>query len=236
MTANFTSSNADPGQTQIPVETVYKGQFGEYTISPSDRQEVVVYRAALAIAAVSFCGATTAALQGQNLAIMPSLVTGLYVVFCAALAVALTKIHIYLALLHRTLQAFLVIGCVASVVVALQSDQALAIAVYQNPLTLFGVGFTFAALCGIYFKEAFCFNRFETKIMTALVPFLLVGHMLGKLPIAAEQVLLGVWAMLFFVFALRKLFQDIPADIGDKSVFAYLKAQKAEKQQKQAVS
>jgi uncharacterized integral membrane protein len=228
MTANFTSSNS--GQPDIPVQQVYQGQFGEFTISPSDRQEVIVYRAALAIAALSFCGATTAALQGQSLAIMPSLVTGLYVVFCVAMAIALTKIHIYLALLHRALQAFLAIGCVASVIVALQSDQALAIAVYQNPLTLFGVGFTFAALCGIYFKEAFCFNRFETKIMTALVPFLLVGHMLGKLPIAAEQVLLGVWAMLFFIFALRKLFQDIPADIGDKSVFAYLKAQKAQKQ------
>ncbi|AFY70174.1 Protein of unknown function DUF2301, transmembrane [Thalassoporum mexicanum PCC 7367] len=226
-----TNSTANSRQPEIPIETVYKGQFGEFTVGPDDRQEVIIYRAALAIAAASFCGAVTVALQGQNLAIMPSLVTGLYAVFCVALAIALTKIHIYLALLHRTLQAFLAVGCLASVAIALQSGENLAIAVYQQPLTLIGVGFTFAALTGIYFKEAFCFNRFETKILTVLVPFLLVGHMVGKLPIAAEQVLLAVWAMLFFIFALRKLFQDIPADIGDKSVFSYLKSQRQAKKQ-----
>jgi uncharacterized integral membrane protein len=223
------NSTASAGQPDIPIKTVYKGQFGEFTIDSTDRQEVIVYRAALAIAAISFCAATTLAIQAQSLAIMPNLVTGLYVVFCVALAIALSKIHIYLALLHRTLQAFLAIGCVASIIVAWQYGGNLAIAVYQQPITILGVGFTFAALTGIYFKEAFCFNRFETKILTVLVPFLLAGHMLGKLPIVAEQILLAVWAMLFFIFALRKLFQDIPADIGDKSVFAYLKAQKQQK-------
>jgi uncharacterized integral membrane protein len=86
-----------------------------------------------------------------------------------------------------------------------------------------GVGFTFAALTGIYFKEAFCFNRLETKVLTPLVPVLLLGHLSGVLPLAWEQVLLGIWAVLFIVFALRKVVQAIPPDIGDKSVFAYLK-------------
>jgi uncharacterized integral membrane protein len=90
-----------------------------------------------------------------------------------------------------------------------------------------GIGFTFAALTGIYFKEAFCFNRFETKFLTPLVPMLLLGHLAGVLPTAWEQVLLGIWAVLFMVFALRKVVQPIPADIGDKSVFAYLKEQGA---------
>jgi uncharacterized integral membrane protein len=34
---------------------------------------------------------------------------------------------------------------------------------------------------------------------------------------------LGIWAGLFLVFAVRKLVQPIPPDIGDKSVFEYLK-------------
>jgi uncharacterized integral membrane protein len=38
-----------------------------------------------------------------------------------------------------------------------------------------------------------------------------------------EQFLLGVWAALFIIFAVRKFFQAIPQDIGDKSVFEYLK-------------
>jgi uncharacterized integral membrane protein len=96
--------------------------------------------------------------------------------------------------------------------------------VYLHPATLWGVGFSFASLTGIYFKEAFCFNRLETKLLTPLVPTLLLGHLFGFLPTQWEAGLLGVWAALFLVFALRKVIQPIPPDIGDKSVFAYLKS------------
>jgi uncharacterized integral membrane protein len=112
-------------------------------------------------------------------------------------------------------------------VLALQSNEPLALFVYNHPSTIFGIGFTFAALTGIYFKEAFCFNRFETKFLTPLVPILLLGHLAGVLPLYWEQVLLGLWAVLFVVFAIRKVVQAIPPDIGDKSVFAYLKQNRA---------
>ncbi len=42
-----------------------------------------------------------------------------------------------------------------------------------------------------------------------------------------EQVLLGLWTILFTIFAIRKLLQPLDPDIGDKSVFDYLKQQKA---------
>jgi uncharacterized integral membrane protein len=132
-------------------------------------------------------------------------------------------IHIYLAPLHRLLQVFWGIGGIVSAVLALSSSEPLALFVYNHPTSILGVGFTFAALTGIYFKEAFCFNRLETKVLTPLVPVLLLGHLSGVLPLAWEQVLLGIWAVLFIVFALRKVVQAIPPDIGDKSVFAYLK-------------
>jgi uncharacterized integral membrane protein len=89
-----------------------------------------------------------------------------------------------------------------------------------------GVGFTFAALTGIFFKEAFCFNRFETKLLTPLVPLILLGHLTGIVPADAQQILLALWAILFLVFALRKALQPLVPDIGDKSVFDYLKQQK----------
>jgi uncharacterized integral membrane protein len=44
--------------------------------------------------------------------------------------------------------------------------------------------------------------------------------------LAIEQGFLSAWAVLFMIFAIRKLTQEISSDIGDKSVFAYLKAQK----------
>jgi uncharacterized integral membrane protein len=134
-----------------------------------------------------------------------------------------------MAFLHRLLQVFWGIGSITAVILALSSSVPLAVTVYTQPLTLLGIGFTFVALTGIYFKEAFCFNRLETKILTPIVPVLLLGHMLGVLPTQGEQVLLGLWAILFVVFALRKAIQAIPPDIGDKSVFEYLKAQRLAK-------
>ena len=155
--------------------------------------------------------------------------TPLYACFILALGVSLFTIHIYMALLHRMLQVFWAIGTIASVILAISSTEPLALTVYNQPLTLFGVGFIFVALTGIYFKEAVCFNRLETKVLTPIVPVLLLGHLVGILPTQGESVLLGIWATLFLVFALRKTVQEIPADIGDKSVFTYLKEQRLAK-------
>jgi uncharacterized integral membrane protein len=204
---------------------VYQGQFGEFTLTGSDRTGVIIYRAGLMVAALSFALGSWLVL-GTNTTQL-SLLTPLYACFCLALGVSLVTIHIYLEPLHRLLQAFWVIGAVSAAFLALQSSEPLALTVYNYPITLFGIGFTFVSLTGIYFKEGFCFHRLETKILTPLVPILLLGHLAGVLPVSVEQKLLGVWAVLFIVFALRKTVQEIPDDIGDKSVFAYLKQQRS---------
>lgn len=207
---------------------VYQGQFGEFTITQSDRTGVIIYRAGLMVAALSFAIGSALVLFDNN----PSrfaLLTPLYACFSLALGVSLLTIHIYMASLHRLLQVFWAIGSIASIVIALSSSEPLAVTVYNQPITLFGIGFIFVALTGIYFKEAFCFNRLETKVLTVIVPLLLLGHLVGILPTQPQQVLLGIWAILFLVFALRKVVQAIPPDIGDKSVFAYLKEQRSTK-------
>jgi uncharacterized integral membrane protein len=207
---------------------IYQGQFGEFTIDQSDRQGVIIYRAGLMVAAVSFILGSVLVLLNPNPAIL-STITPIYACFSLALGVSLFTIHIYMVEIHRLLQVFWAIGSITSIFLTLSSTTPLAVTVYHQPLTLFGVGFTFVALTGIYFKEAFCFNRLETKVLTPIVPLLLLGHLVGVLPILAEQVLLGIWATLFLVFALRKLVQAIPADIGDKSVFTYLHTQRSAK-------
>jgi uncharacterized integral membrane protein len=128
--------------------------------------------------------------------------------------------------LHRLLQIFWLIGSIAALAIGHFDNLPFAVTVYNQPLTLLGVGFTFAALTGIYFKEAFCFHRLETKVLTPIVPLLLLGHLFRILPIVIEETLLATWAILFLVFALRKVVQAIPPDIGDKSVFTYLKSNK----------
>lgn len=205
----------------LPTPEVYQGQFGDFTITQSDRTGVIIYRAGLMVAAVSFAIASALVLLNNNPTTI-ALLTPLYACFSLALGVSLLTIHIYMAVLHRLLQLFWLIGSIAAMVLAISSNEPLAVTVYNQPLTLFGIGFTFVALTGIYFKEAFCFNRLETKVLTVTVPLLLLGHLVGILSMQWEQILLGVWTILFLVFAVRKAVQAIPPDIGDKSVFAYL--------------
>ena len=199
----------------------YQGQFGEYTINKDDRLEVIIYRAGLVIAAGSFAIASNL-FFAQGKTALPA-ITPLFALFSLGLGVSLYFIHIYMKALHRVLQGFWLIGTVATIAIAFQADEPLAQYIYNHPLTLFGTGFTFAALTGIFFKEAFCFNRAETKILTPVVPLLLLGHMAGIIPVEMEQALLGIWSIGFSVFAIRKMTQEIDPDIGDKSVFAYLK-------------
>ncbi|MGF1591219.1 MAG: DUF2301 domain-containing membrane protein [Pleurocapsa sp.] len=201
----------------------YQGQFGEYTITKRDRLEVIIYRAGLVVAAASFAIATNL-FFAQGKAALPA-ITPLFMLFSLGLGVSLFYIHIYMKALHRVLQGFWLIGTVATVAIALSSREPLALYIYHHPLTLLGTGFSFAALTGIFFKEAFCFNRLETKILTPIVPLLLLGHMTGLIPVELEQALLGIWTIGFSVFAIRKMTQEIDPDIGDKSVFAYLKQQ-----------
>ena len=201
----------------------YQGQFGEYTITKRDRTEVIIYRAGLVVAAASFAIASNLFFARGTVA-LPA-ITPLFALFTIGLGVSLFYIHIYMKALHRVLQAFWLIGTVATIAIAVYSNEPLASYIYNHPLTLFGTGFSFAALTGIYFKEAFCFNRLETKILTPIVPLLLLGHMTGIIPVEMEQVLLGIWSIGFSVFAVRKMTQEIDPDIGDKSVFAYLEQQ-----------
>ncbi len=216
-------------QTESTIES-YDGQFGTFVITPDDRREVVIYRIGLGIAAFSFAlGASILMLAGSSSGPSYGLlwaVSGLYGLMWLGLGVSLWFIHIYLRPLHLALQLFWLVGGLASLGIAIAFPGPLALTVYQQPLSILGIGFTFAALTGIFFKEAFCFNRFETKILTLLVPALLLTHMLGAMPVQLGQQLLVVWAVLFTVFALRKMVQPIPPDIGDKSVFEYLKQQR----------
>jgi uncharacterized integral membrane protein len=206
-------------------EKIYSGQFGSFTITEDDRQGVITYRSSLLVAAICFClGAVMAVLPDQN-PLLINLLTWLYLGFAIALGIALGKIHIYLKILHRTLQVFWLIGCGSALIfaaIAAQNHLPFALYIYQNPLTILGIGFTFAALTGIFFKEAFCFDRLETKLLVAIVPIFLLGHLFGILAITLEKSLLVAWAVLFMIFAGRKFLQDIPSDIGDKSVFEHL--------------
>ncbi len=205
---------------------VYQGQFGEFTITDADRREVILYRTGLAIAGLSLAIGVGLILGIGNDPLVLKLLTPLFMLFSAGLGLSLWTIHIYFKVLHRVLQLFWLVGSISAVVFTVYSAEPLAVFVYQQPFSILGVGFVFAALTGIFFKEGFCFGRLETKLLTPLLPVLLLGHMFSFLPVSIEQAMLVAWAGLFLVFAFRKAIQAIPPDIGDKSVFEHLAKQK----------
>jgi uncharacterized integral membrane protein len=206
----------------ISSNPVYQGQFGEFTITDRDRQEVILYRTGLAIAGLSFgLGVALILGVGANALVLQGL-TILFGFFSLGLGLSLWQIHIYMKPLHRALQLFWLIGSIAALVFTIYSPEPLSDFVYHQPWSLLGIGFIFAALTGIFIKEAFCFDRLETKFLVPLVPLLLLGHLFSWLPLSVEKTLLVLWAGLFLVFVSRKVVQPIPPDIGDKSVFAYL--------------
>lgn len=205
-----------------PQPTVYSGYYGDFTITDKDRQEVWQYRIGLAIAAGCFAVGTGLVLwQGEQLWVQ-QLLTPLSLVFCAGLGLSLLRIHIYLIPLHRTLQIFWLVGLGAAIALSLSFPEPLVVTVYQHPASIWGIGFLFAALTGIYFKEGFCFRRLETMLLTPLVPAILLGHLTQLLAPAIAPIGLGIWSSLFVIFATRKFFQPVADDIGDKSVFEYV--------------
>lgn len=204
----------------------YQGKFGYYTITQDDRKEVIIYRIGLAIAAFSVAaGILLFFLQGLT-PIIDKIITLLFGFFILGLGVSLQTIHIYLKPLHDTLKIFWLIGSFSAIICSIYSQGNLINFINNQPLSLLGIAFIFASLTGIFIKEAFCFNRVESKILTLIIPILLLGYMINILPLILEEILLSIWGVLFLVFILNKTFQDINSDIGDKSVFDYLKNQR----------
>ena len=207
------SATADP---------VFEGVYGPYSITATDRREVLGYRLALFTAALAQAALL---LQWQQLGgtwIWPWLLP-----LAAGVGLALRWIHIYLRPLHRALQLFWLLGCVGFLGLLISAGpQGMATALTSDGRWIWAVGPFFAALAGIGFKEFFCFRRPEAIGVTLLLPIALLGRLSGLLSTKVTATLLAIEAALLLVLTLRKFPMDAAADVGDKSVFAYLEQQR----------
>jgi uncharacterized integral membrane protein len=207
---------------------IYQGQFGSFTVDRTDRLGVVVYRAGLGVAATAVLAGTAIATWGLSTPSALNWLDGFLFLFCVALGVSLFTIHIYLKPLHQFLKLLWGAGSVSAIALRLTAQQSLMELLYPPyTLPLMAVGCVFIALTGLFVKEAFCFNHLESKILTFLVPALLLGHWLGWMTLSLQLQLLWGWAIAFSWFAIHKCFQPIPPDIGDKTVFTYLESKRS---------
>ncbi|WP_415398885.1 DUF2301 domain-containing membrane protein [Synechococcus sp. W4D4] len=205
-----------------PADPVFEGVYGTYSITETDRREVLGYRLALFAAAVAQAALL---IQWQQLGgawIWPWLLP-----LAAGVGLALRWIHIYLRPLHRALQWLWLVGCVGFLALLLSAGpQGMAETLTMDSRWIWAVGPFFAALAGIGFKEFFCFRRPEAIGVTLLLPMALLGRLSGLLSPEVTATLLAIEAALLLVLTLRKFPMDAAADVGDKSVFAYLEAQR----------
>lgn len=203
-------------------DPVFEGVYGPFSITGQDRREVLGYRLALLTTAIA-----QAALLAQWHWVGPDTLWPWLLPMAAGLGLALRWIHIYLRPLHRALQLFWLAGCVGFAALAWASGPgAMAISLAANGRWIWVIGPFFAALAGIGFKEFFCFRRPEAIGVTLLLPLALLGHLSGLLDASACGSLLAIEAALLVVLTLRKFPMEAAADVGDKSVFAYLEGQR----------
>ena len=202
-------------------DPTFEGVYGPYSITATDRQEVRSYRIALLITGLSLAAGL---LQWWQIGSTWAWVWVLPI--ATALGLSLRWIHIYLRPLHRALQLFWLTGCIGWGALLMHAGPSTALATLRDqPLWILAVGPLFAALAGIGFKEFFCFQRPEAIGLTLLLPAALLGHLLGLISGSFCLVLLESAALLLVLLALRKFGMDAAADVGDKSVFAYLDGQ-----------
>jgi len=213
-------------------ESVLQGIYGPYVIDARDRREVLGYRLALLLAAVA-----QTALLAQWRLLGPQGLWPWLALLALGLGLALRWIHIYLRPLHRTLQVLWLLGCLGAGVMAWRvgPDQMVA-ALGQQRLWLLAIGPLFAALAGIGFKEFFCFRRVEAIGVTLLLPLALLGYLVGLLDAATSTGLMAIESALLLLLCGRKFPMPAAADVGDKSVFAYLDGLERNQQSREQLS
>ncbi len=209
-----TNSKTRAGQS----EPSFEGMYGPYCITLQDQREVQLYRICLLV-----CGLSFSAGLGQWILVGPQLAPLWLLPLAISLGLALRWIHIYLRPLHQALQLFWAAGCIGWLVLAIQSGPSdIFNALESQRLWTLAIGPLFAALAGIGFKEFFCFRRPEAIGLTLLLPVALLGHLSGLMAGPTAITMMAISSALLVLLALRKFGMEAAADVGDKSVFAYL--------------
>jgi uncharacterized integral membrane protein len=200
----------------------FEGVYGPYTITSIDRLEVQRYRISLLVAGLAMTAGLVHWWQFGDRWAWVWLVP-----LMAGLGLALHWIHIYLRPLHNALRLFWLMGCLGWGLLLMQAgpNEALTTLVEQ-PLWILAIGPLFAALAGIGFKEFFCFHRPEAIGLTLLLPIALLGRLVGIISTSLCAAFLLIAGLLMVLLALRKFGMEAAADVGDKSVFAYLDSQR----------
>lgn len=188
--------------------------------------EVLAYRVGINVAAAASVVSSLAVFLPHDNPVQQVVYANLDALALAGalgLGVSLTQIHIYVDPLKKALQALWLLGLAGTLGLMVAQDPPAAAYVAANPLAVWLIGPMFAALTGVAFKEGLCYGKAEAAGLFGATPLFLLGHLSGVVSQEGERGLLAAFAILFSVFALRKWTQAVKDDVGDKSVFEFIK-------------
>jgi uncharacterized integral membrane protein len=191
------------------------GETTQYQpLTQRDKVTVVIYRAGIVLAALSLAAGGVFLTSGSpDTAPMNALLIVLY----ASVGLSVFFIHLYVSKFHRILKGLYAVAVLALALLFASGGPAEAISrqpafvMLLLPLSLC-LGFIAA-------KEAFCFRLMEGYLLALAMPlYLVLVSSGGATSRSAGYGLLAIAALLV-LFLLRKVFQPLHYDIGDKSAY-----------------
>lgn len=185
-------------------------------LTPYDRVSVVLYRIGIVISTcLIFALAALMAKGGAAVIYYDIIFYGLY----ASIGVSVIFIHLYVRSIHGFLKTVYSFAVAGGAVIVMLSDFSPALYISDNQLSLL-LSIPLAGCLGfITAKEAFCFRLFEGYLLAMFMPVHMFFVSLGVL--SMRGILIGLYVIVagLVFFTLRKTFQPIHFDIGDKSAY-----------------
>jgi len=200
-------------------EKIYEGFYGNYSINAKDILEVKLYRFSLC-----FCSACLVAGISQWI-FFGSKYIFLWLVLTSLFSnLSLIWIHIYIKSLHNILKLFSLVGLINLLIIIYNfGPYNIGDFLINDNINIILVGPVFASIVGIGFKEFFCFRNAEAALITLIFPCSIVLYIFKIISINVLAISLLISSILFFILTIKKFKIDSSSDIGDKSIFEYMK-------------
>ncbi len=193
------------------------------SLTKQDRITVVLYRAGIVLSTAIICLFAFLAVRGvQDIPSPASGPGGMLLLVALYISVGLSVffIHLYIGKFHRILKKiyYVAVACLIALFVIGNGNPVAPLmkgphlsALLLLPLSLC-LGFVTA-------KEAFCFRLLEGYVLAFIMPAYIFYYALGLSTSRGTMIGIGIVAFLLLLFCLRKVFQPLHYDIGDKSAY-----------------